>query len=296
MFEALHEILTFFPNSFFGSLVIGAVCPFLGVFFILRRMAFLGVAVPQFAAAGMAFGFLILEPWYELVHHEHGDTEIAGHFTFFLACSLLFTFAALLLLVWLGRRGAGAPEGRIAVGYSLAAALTILCLAGSALGQSHIDVLLRGEILAIGFHELLAILAVFGLVFGVFCYYRRDFLLVAFDPDFAISLGKRTLAWDTLLYLLVGTAISVGVLTVGPLVIFGLLVIPPMAARQIAFNMTSFYLLASLIGLLSSFAGFLVSYLCDWPLGPTDVVTAFAFLFLIWLARRLVALLRPARA
>ena len=49
--------------------------------------------------------------------------------------------------------------------------------------------------------------------------------------------------------------------------------------------MTSFYVLASAIGLVTAALGFLVSYLLDWPLGPTDVVLSFAILSLIWLAR-----------
>jgi ABC-type Mn2+/Zn2+ transport system permease subunit len=282
MLEALNDIMTLFAKSFFGSLAVGAVCPLLGVYFILRRMVFLGIAVPQFSAAGVAFGFLVLPAWNCLWADDGCAGHDEGSFCFHLFFAMLFTFGALLVLVWLGRRGGGSTEGRIAAAYALAAAATILFLSGSALGVSHVNVLLKGEILAISDEGFTAILLFFGLALGLFVLFRRDFLLIAYDREAAVSLGKNPFAWDLFLYLLVGAAISVGVLTVGPLVIFGLMVIPPLAARHVAFNMASFYLLSSFFGLITAFGGFVASYMLDWPLGPTDVAAAFVLLLLVW--------------
>ena len=297
MLETIHDIVTLFAGSFYGSLIVGVVCPLLGVFFLLRRMAFLGIAVPQFAAAGVAFGFLVLPFWNRLTGSEAvGHAAHEGSFGFYLAFALIFSFGALLVLVWLGRRGEGSPEGRIAAGYAAAGAVTILFLSASAFGGVHIDNLLKGEILAISEGELLVIVLLFGLALLLFLLFQRDFLLVAWDREAAVSMGKNPLLWDLLLYLLVGAAISVGVLTVGPLVVFGLMVIPPMAARPLAFNMPSFYILAALIGLLTSLFGFLAAYLLDWPLGPTDVALAFLLMVLVHIARWGVRKLVPRTA
>ena len=69
-------------------------------------------------------------------------------------------------------------------------------------------------------------------------------------------------------------AISLGVMTVGPLVIFGFLVIPPLAALPWARGMASFSILASALGGLSAFAGFYISYTRDLPLGPVVICVA----------------------
>jgi ABC-type Mn2+/Zn2+ transport system permease subunit len=84
-------------------------------------------------------------------------------------------------------------------------------------------------------------------------------------------LGRRVLAWDALLYLLVGLTVSLGVMTVGPLVIFGFLVVPALAALPWAGGMLSFSLIASALGGLSAFFGFFLSYKLDLPLGPVIV-------------------------
>jgi ABC-type Mn2+/Zn2+ transport system permease subunit len=293
MLDAFHDILTLFAQSFCGSLVVGAVCPLIGVFLLVRRAVFLGIAVPQFAAAGIAFGFLVLPWWHGLIGSEgHGPEAVEGDFAYHLFWALLFTLVALLILALLGRRESGNPEGRIAAGYAFAAAVTILFLSAGALGASHVQVLLRGEILALSSRDLLAITLLFGTVLLVLLVFRRPLLLSSFDREAAVSLGHRPFLWDILLYALMGASISVGVITVGPLVIFGLMVIPPLAARMLALNMVSFYLLASAIGLFTSVAGFMASFLLDWPLGPTDVVTAFLVMALILAGKTALPLLR----
>jgi len=296
MLEAMNDILTLFAYSFWGALIVGAVCPLIGVFFVIRRVVFLGIAVPQFAAAGVAFGFMALPWWCEFLGNPTecpGETE--GGFAFHLFWAMAFTLIALLLLALFARKDGATTEGRIAAGYAFASAVTILFLSGSALGSSHVQALLKGEILALSKGDLWVIGILYSVVLIVFLFFNRNFLLVGYDREAAISLGYKPLLWDILLYTLVGASISVGVLTVGPLVIFGLMVIPPLAARLIAFNMTSFYFFASAIGLVTAALGFLISYLLDWPLGPTDVVLSFTLLALIWTGRSLTRMFLGSR-
>ena len=44
-------------NSVYISLLIGFVCPLVGVYLVLRRVVFLGVALPQVSSCGIAFAF-----------------------------------------------------------------------------------------------------------------------------------------------------------------------------------------------------------------------------------------------
>ena len=74
--SALVEILRpdfILRDALVGSVLVGAVCPLVGVYFVLRRMIFLGVALPQLSAAGIAFAFVA----YRLVvgPHEHGNVN-----------------------------------------------------------------------------------------------------------------------------------------------------------------------------------------------------------------------------
>jgi ABC-type Mn2+/Zn2+ transport system permease subunit len=78
--------------------------------------------------------------------------------------------------------------------------------------------------------------------------------------------------WDALTYLLIGFTVSMAVLSVGPLISFGFLLIPPLTAHLFARTMRQFTIFASLIGGVAAFTGFWIAYQWDLPVGPTDVV------------------------
>ena len=151
--------------------------------------------------------------------------------------------------------------------------------------------LLKGEIVSISERDFQAMIYIFIGVCACMFLFQREFTLVSYDRDMAVTLGRSVLVWDGLLYLLIGLTISLGVMTVGPMVIFSFLVVPPMAALPWARGMKSLSILASLIGGLSAFIGFYVSYVKDLPLGPVIVVTTCAFL----LASSLIRALLPHR-
>jgi ABC-type Mn2+/Zn2+ transport system permease subunit len=85
-------------------------------------------------------------------------------------------------------------------------------------------------------------------------------------------LGRNAVFWDVLLYLLIGLTVSMAVLSVGPLIAFGFLLIPALTAHLFARNMRQFTMLASLVGGAAAFFGFWIAYQWDMPVGPTDVV------------------------
>jgi ABC-type Mn2+/Zn2+ transport system permease subunit len=257
-------------NAFYGSIVVGLVCPLIGVYFLLRRLVFWGVALPQVSSAGIAFAFMLQGLGFTLLSgSEAGERHLA------IIASLLFTGSAILLLVLLERRrGRGASEGRIGAIYALAWAASILFVAWNAAGETEMLSLLKGEIVSISPQDFHAILAVFGFIAACMFLFQREFLLVSYDRDMAVTLGRRVLWWDVLLYLLIGLAISLGVMTVGPLVIFAFLVVPAMAALPWATGVSSLSLLAALFGGVSALAGFYVSFIYDMPLGPVIVCVA----------------------
>ena len=112
--------------------------------------------------------------------------------------------------------------------------------------------------------------------------------MVSFDREMAMILGKSVVFWDVLLYLLIGLTVSMAVLSVGPLIAFGFLLIPALVAHLFARNMRQFTVLASLIGGVIAFLGFWVAYQCDLPVGPTDVVLLGALYGTAWIIAKLL--------
>src|SRR5439155_2545473 len=165
----------------------------------------------------------------------------------------------ILLLSVLMRRGRGSVEGRLGTVYVLAGAWSILLLVTNPLGEHGLLDMLKGEIIAISNADLARTALTFGMVVVSFFLFRKEFLLVSFDREMAITLKKNVVFWDALLFLLIGLTISMAVLSVGPLVAFGFLLIPPLIAHMFARNMRQFALIASAVGGLSSFLGFCIA-------------------------------------
>ena len=267
-------------HALYGSVVVGFVCPLVGVYFVLRRLIFWGVALPQVSAAGIAFAFMLQGFGFALfAGGEAGEKHLA------ILGSVIFTVGAILVLTYLDQRSQGLSEGRVGTLYALASAAAILFVAWNAQGETEMLSLLKGEIVTISESDFHAMLNILLAVCAAMFLFQREFLLVSYDRDMAVTLGRSVLFWDGLLYLLIGVTISLGVMTVGPLVIFGLLVVPPMIALSWARGMKTLSVLASIAGGLSSFAGFYLSYRFDLPLGPLIVAALCALFALSSLAR-----------
>jgi ABC-type Mn2+/Zn2+ transport system permease subunit len=84
----------------------------------------------------------------------------------------------------------------------------------------------------------------------------------------------------------VGITIAVAVLSVGPLIAFGFLLVPPLISRQFARSIEQFALIASGVGGITALAGFYVAYRWDLPVGPTDVALLGALYALSHLIRK----------
>jgi ABC-type Mn2+/Zn2+ transport system permease subunit len=290
--ETLREILSpdfLLRNSVYISLLVGLVCPLVGVYLVLRRLIFMGVALPQISSCGIAFTFA-LQAWGALAAFHGSEHRLA-----FLG-STLFTIPTIIILSFLVRRSRGSVEGRLGTVYVLAGAWSVLLLVTNPVGERGLLDMLKGEIVAISDADVGWTAATFCAVILLIFFFWKEFLVVSFDREMAVTLKKNVHLWDALLFLLIGVTISMAVLSVGPLVAFGFLLIPPLIAHLFAGNMRQFVIIASGLGGFSAFLGFCIAYRWDLPVGPTDVALLGVLYAVSFAARKLWSLSRTASA
>ena len=172
--ETLREILSpdfLLRNSIYISLLVGLVCPLVGVYLVLRRLIFMGVALPQVSSCGIAFAFA-LQAWGILPHIHESEHRLA----FF--GSVSFTLPTILLLSILARRGGGSVEGRMGTLYVLAGAWSVLLLVTNPLGEHGLLDMLKGEIIAVSNADLARTAAAFLFVAAGLLLFQKEFLLV----------------------------------------------------------------------------------------------------------------------
>ena len=78
-------------NSIYTSVLIGFACPFVGVYLVLRRLAFMGVALPQISSTGIVVA-LSLPLWFGLPVTAQSEHALA------FVGSIVFSLAAILLI------------------------------------------------------------------------------------------------------------------------------------------------------------------------------------------------------
>ena len=267
--NVLTEVLSpsfLLRDALYTSVVIGLACPVVGVFLVLRRMVFMGVALPQISSTGVALALSLHA--FGHIHLEHGALD--EHALAFVG-SLTFSILAVTALALLERRRVAWNEARIGALYVLSTAVSLLLLAKCPTAERGWLNLFKGEIIAISNSDLKLTLGAFAGVLFLLWVFRKEIILVSYDRELAMTLRKVVFGWDLLLYLLIGLAISVAVIAVGPLVTFGFLLLPPLAVRPFVGTMRQFVVASSVLGGLASVVGFVLAYHWDLPVGPTDV-------------------------
>ncbi|MEY2746370.1 MAG: High-affinity zinc uptake system rane protein ZnuB [Planctomycetota bacterium] len=280
----LWEQVSLFRWALLAAFACGLVLPLVGVQLLLRKTSFQAIALPQFASVGMIAGYIALPWWIDTfglgglsVEQALNDPHAGTNWHLAWAAGAVFLGSWLLFLA--ARRGpAGLEPVRVAAAFALASALSYILGRLSPVGRGHVDDLLAGELLGVGVHEFETIGVGLLVVLLSFLWTRNDLLACAFDPEGARVLGKRVQRWELLHQGLVGLSVSLSTLVVGPVLTFGLLVLPALAARPWARSMRAYWMLASGAGVAAVAAGSLASLGFDLPLGPA--ITAAAALLL----------------
>lgn len=270
LLEILHPDFLL-RDALAAGLLVGVVCPWVGVYFVMRRIVFLGVALPQVSSAGIALAFLLHNLGWHFLPHDVGERWMALGGS--ISLTLLTIFGMALL-----ERTSGSSEGRIAVVFIVAGALSVLFVAADPYGEAHLLALLKGDIVTVGRDALRLMAVVYGGLILALWAFHRELLLVSYDPEMAITLGRSVTVWQVMLFAIVGITISFGVMTVGPMVVFGLLLLPPLTAYRVVRGVLPLCVASSALGAASAFLGFYLSYRYDLPLGPTDIVVAASWL------------------
>src|SRR6266516_5529960 len=75
--DTIQEIFgPLWRNSVLVGLLVGFSCPLVGMYLVLRRLIFLGVALPQVSSCGIACAFA-LHAWKMIPHFEGGESVLA---------------------------------------------------------------------------------------------------------------------------------------------------------------------------------------------------------------------------
>ncbi len=261
----MHDLLIapfaefgFLRRALVGCLALSVSAPILGVFLVLRRMSLTADVLAHGALPGVALAFLL-----------------AG----FSAPLLWFggLVAGLLVAVGAGalsRATGGREDATLAALYLLAlgAGVAIISIGGG--GGADITHILFGSVLGVDDPALLLMAGVATLTLLVLAFAWRPLVLECFDPAFAAATGARGGAWHMVFQALVVLNVLSAFQALGTLMAVGLMMLPAIASRHWARQVSGMAYAAVGIAVASSVVGLLLSYHVDVPTGPAIVLIA----------------------
>ncbi len=253
----------FIIRALLAAVIVGVVCSVLGVYIVLRGMAFLGDAMAHTVLPGVVAAYLLGWP---------------------------LAVGALIMGV-LTALGIGALTSRTALKEDTAigvilAGLFALGVAMLSLRENYsIDLahFLFGNLLGVTAADL-ALTAGLGLVVLLLIYlFYKEFLVLSFDPLLAATLRLPTRFLNYLLLMLIAVTIVVALQVVGVALMLAVLVTPAATASFLTRRLPAMMAVAAAIGAFSGVVGVYVSYYLNIASGPAVVLVA-TLIFLIVLA------------
>ncbi len=232
--------LPYMQRALLEVLVLGVLAGAVGVFVVLRRLAFVADALTHTVFPGVVIASLL------------GRSLLLG--------ALAFGVLTAVLLTWLG------AERRVGVDAALAILLTSFFAFGVVLVSrtrtftADLTVFLFGRVLAVDRADLLQTAMVAVAVLATLAALRKELVLRAFDPDWATAMGYRTAVLDLALNLCVALAVVAAVKAVGTILVVAMIIVPAAAARLLADRVATMTALACLLGAAGGWVGLAISY------------------------------------
>src|SRR6185503_6108887 len=229
----------FMQRSLVAAAMVGGLCSVIGVFVVLRGLAFVGAGTSHAAFAGVALGYLM--GWPPLLP------------------AIVFGLATVWITGWVEERGRMKLDVSIGILYTTTMALGILFIGLMKTYNAEVYGYLFGSVLSVTPEELHIIMGLGAIVLVVIAVFSKELFFIAFDQEMAEASGVPARRIFYLLLTLVAATIVISLKTVGAILVFAMVLIPASTAYQLTHSLSRMTVYAVTIGVLSAAAGVLIS-------------------------------------
>jgi manganese/iron transport system permease protein len=254
----------FMQTAALAGILVAITCATLGVYVVLRRMAFIGDALSHTVLPGLVIAYL--NSW-----SMFGGALVAGVLT-------------ALCIGWLSRRQEVREDTAIGILFTGMFALGILLMSTTKSFRDFTH-LLFGYILGVTDDQLVVIAVTTVIIFAVLLLLHKELELTSFDPLHAETIGLSAEKLRYVLLVLMALAVVGAIQAVGVILTSALLVVPAAAASLLTNRLPRMMLLSALIAIVSTLAGLYVSYYRDLSSGASIVLACIGCFALAWVAR-----------
>jgi len=257
----------FFQRGLAAAVLVGIVCAVVGVYIVLRGMAFFGDALAHAVLPGVALGYLV------------SGSGRENLFWWALGSAVIVSLA----IGRLSHRADIKEDTAIGILFASMFALGIALISSVRSYSIDLSHFLFGDVLGVSSRDLILTAAFGAGILLVIILFYKEFLVLSFDPVLAATLRLPASLLNNLLFVLMALTVSVSMQTVGVALMVAMLVTPAAAASLLTRRLWAMMLVSAAIGAFSALTGLYLSYYFNIVSGSAIVLTSTLIFLLIFL-------------
>ncbi|MGF1604371.1 MAG: metal ABC transporter permease [Thermosynechococcaceae cyanobacterium] len=252
----------FMRNAIAISILVGILCPVVGSYLIVQRMALLGDVIAHCVLPGLSISFFL------------GIDILIGAF----GSGILGAF----LIAWIRSQTRVKVDAAMALTFSTFFALGITLIT---VLKNNLDLhsFLFGDVLGVTPHDIQRTLVIAGVILLVIKLFYKELLFYTFDKTGAQAIG---LPINTIYFgfmAAITLTIIASMQAVGVILVISLLVGPALTAYLLVKELHQMMILGAILGAITSVSGVYLSYYYNLPSGPAIVLVSSSLFLLILL-------------
>lgn len=244
---------TFLQNALLAGILASIGCGMMGTYVVVKRIGFLAGGIAHAVLGGMGIAYYF------------GRSPLGGA----LGAALL----AALIIGWVNLRGQEHEDTLIAALWSLGMAIGILFISQTPGYNVDLMSYLFGNILMVPCADLFLMSGVDAVIVLSVLLFRKQFVAVAFDEEFAEVRGVNVTFFYLLLCLVALTVVLL-IQVVGLILVIALLTLPAAIAAQYVRSVGRMMWVAMGLGAMFTTMGLALSYEPNLPAGPSIILLA----------------------
>jgi manganese/iron transport system permease protein len=250
----------FMVRALIASTLIGLACSIVGVYVVLRNLAFIGDGIAHASFAGIVIAYLLKINLY-----------VGG---------LVFAVLTALGIGVVSRRSGVSVDTAIGVLFTAAFALGVLLMSRVRNYVVDLQDFLFGNVLGVDRLDIILVATLTCAVLLIVALFYKELLFASFDPLMARASGLPTGFLYYLLLTLLAVTIIVSLQAAGIVLVAALLVTPAATAYQLTDRFGPMMATSAVVGVTSAIVGLYASYYLNAASGSTIVLVATACFFL----------------
>ncbi len=258
MWDALHY--EFMRNALLAGVLASIACGIIGTLVVVNRIVFISGGIAHAAYGGVGLAFFL------------GFSPILG--------ATLFSLAIALIMGAVSLKSKHRADTIIGVLWALGMAFGIILLDRTPGYNVDLMSYLFGSILTVPVSDLWLMIPLDLMILAAVTAFYKEFLAMSYDEEFALVVGIPVRLMYFALLCMTALSIVMIIRVVGLILFIALLTIPPYIAEKYTGSLGRMMALSSLLGMLFTFLGLLLSYRFNLTSGATIILVAGLAFFL----------------